>query len=115
MGSKVAHGDGGQNDTNEHVFSPSTLPDAHHSDVHVRHLQPKGERIKYKVNAQSNADANKELCQLRKRRISFVVHETIQLNETDRCYQSCGFSKNHLNAHVRCKAHASWRTKFLRA
>lgn len=45
-------------------------------------------------------------------RIITGVRKVVQLDETDRCHQSNGFSEDHLNAHVGDKAHAFWGAKF---
>ena len=42
-----------------------------------------------------------------------VVHGVVKLNETDRCYQWCWFTQDHLNAHIGHKAHAPWRAKLI--
>ena len=42
-----------------------------------------------------------------------VVHEVVKLNETDRCYQWCWFTQDHLNALIGHKAHAPWRAKLI--
>ena len=43
------------------MFPPFLAPDAHHCDIQIRHLQPKRERVKNEIDANSNGDANEEL------------------------------------------------------
>ena len=74
------------------MFPPFLAPDAHHCDIQIGHLQPKRERVKNEIDANSNGDANEELgyknhVGRRRGSIIAVVHEVVKLNETDRCYQ----------------------------
>ena len=69
------------------MFPPFLAPDAHHCDIQIGHLQPKRERVKKEINANSNGDANAKLGDRRRGSIIAVVHEAVKLNETDRCYQ----------------------------
>ena len=91
MGSKVTHCHGSQNKTDDHVLTPFLLPNPYYSDVKIGHLQPKRERIENKINAEGDRDANKEIgnqMHIGKGQTVIVVHEAIQLDEANRCYQS---------------------------